>query len=97
MTVEPTLDGCRLTQQETLEVTPELLDVLEPVSVGGRSFRDLVGFFSLFPGLGPLGLELRRRQRERVAHRLKAELEAWLQAIKAQLEAGEGAREGRTA
>lgn len=88
VTVEPTPEGCRLTQEEMLEVTPELLDALEPVSAGGQAFREAVGLLALFPGLRLLAAEFRRRQRERLASRLTAELEAWLDAIRAHVEAG---------
>lgn len=68
-------------------MTPELLDALEPLPAGARAFRDVVDLHALFPGLRPLGSELRRRQCERVAQRLTAGLQAWLDAIKAHLEA----------
>ena len=97
VTVEPTPEGCRLTQEETLEVSPELLDVLEPVSGGGGTFSDAVGMLALFPGFRSLGADLRRRQRERVARRLTAELETWLEAIKAGLEGAGTAGEAGTA
>ena len=87
VTVEPTPEGCRLTQQETLEVGPELLDALEPVSAEGQAVRDVLGLLAFFPGLAPLGSEVRRGQRERVAQRFTGELQAWLEAIKAHLEA----------
>jgi hypothetical protein len=38
------------------------------------------------PGLSSLGSEVRRGQRERVTRRFTAELQDWLQAIKAHLE-----------
>jgi hypothetical protein len=91
VTVEPTPERCRLTQEEMLEVTPELLDALEPVSAGGQAFREAVGLLALFPGLRPLAAELRRRQRARLVRKLTGELEAWLDAIRAHVEAG-GAR-----
>ena len=89
VTVEPTPEGCRLTQRETLEVGPELLDALEPVSAGGQAVRDVLGVLAFFPGLGSLGSEVRRGQRERVAQRLTGELQDWLQAIKRHLESEE--------
>ena len=87
VTVEPTPEGCRLTQRETLEVTPQLLDALEPVSAGARTFGEVMGLLGLFPGLRSLGLELRRQQAQRMARRLTVELQAWLQAIQSHLEA----------
>lgn len=84
--VEAGAEGCRLTQQEALEVTPELLDALEPVSAGERTFRDLTGLLALLPGVRQLGSELRSYQRERLARRLTRELQAWLDAVKAHLE-----------
>ena len=86
VTVEPGPGGCRLTQQETLEVTPALLDALEPMPAGGRAFRDMLGLLALFPALRPLGSELRRGQRERLARQFTADLQAWLDSIKACLE-----------
>ncbi len=85
VTLEAVPGGCRLTQQETLEVTPELLDAVDPVS-GGRTFRDAVGLLALFPGLRRLGSELGAHQRARVARRLTVGLQAWLEAIKRHLE-----------
>ena len=73
--VEPTPEGCRLTQRETLEVSPALLDAVEPVPLG---------FLALFARW--LGVEVRRGQRERITRRLTGELQAWLEAIKAHLE-----------
>ncbi|MBI3028545.1 MAG: SRPBCC family protein [Candidatus Rokubacteria bacterium] len=86
--VEPTPDGCRLTQGETLEVSPALLDALEPAS-DRRSMSGVLGLLAIFPGLGAVGSEVRRGQRDRLARRLTVELQAWLDAIKAHLEAGE--------
>jgi hypothetical protein len=97
VTVEPFPDGSRLTQQETLETPPELLDALEPVSAGGQTLRDMAGLLGLFPGVRPLGSHLRAHQRERLARKLTAELRAWLDAIKAHLESQETAGAGRTA
>ena len=89
VTVEPTPEGCRLTQQETVELTPALLEALEPAAAADRTFRDVVDLLTLFPGARQLGAELWRHRRDRVARRLTAELQAWLEAIKAHLEAGE--------
>ena len=87
VTVEPAPGGCRLTQQETLEVTPALLDFLAPVGAGERAFGEAVSLLALFPAVRQLGAELRRHQLDRAARRLTAELQAWLDAIKAHLEA----------
>jgi hypothetical protein len=95
VTVEPSPEGCRLTQREILEVGPELLDALEPVSAGGRPFGDVMGLLAFFPGLGSLGSEVRRGQRERVGRRLTAELQAWLDAIKRHLESEEAPGEDK--
>ncbi|MBI2554326.1 MAG: SRPBCC family protein [Candidatus Rokubacteria bacterium] len=89
VTVEPAPGGCRLTQRETLEVSPELLDALEPVSAAGQAVRDVLGLLAFFPGLGTVGSEVRRGQRERVAQRLTGELQVWLEAIKRHLESEE--------
>lgn len=97
VTVEPTPGGSRLTQQETLEVRPQLLDALEPASTRERTLREMVALLSFFPGLHSLGSELRRWQREQLARRLTAELQAWLQAIKAHLEAEDTRVTERTA
>jgi hypothetical protein len=87
VTVEPTLEGCRLTQQETIWVTPSLLDAWEPMPARGRTLRDVLALLALFPGTRQLGAELRQHQRERLARRLTAELRTWLEAIRAHLEA----------
>jgi len=87
VTVEPTSSGCRLTQEETLEVTPEVMEAVEP-SPGARSFRDAVGLLALLPNLRALGLEVQRLQRERVLRRLTEELRVWLEAIKVHMERG---------
>lgn len=85
--VEPTPADCRLTQQETLEVEAEALDVLDAGGAKARTFRDVLGLLALFPSARPLGSELRALQRERVATRLAGELALWLDAIRAHLEA----------
>jgi len=87
VTVEPTSGGCRLTQEETVEVPPELLDALHPASTEGRTFRDVAELLALLPGVRQLGSEVRAHQREQLARRLTRELQAWLDAIKAHLEA----------
>ena len=87
VTVEPAPEGCRLTQQEMVEVTPALLDALGPVGAGERAFGEAVSLLALFPAVRQLGAELRRHQLDRAARRLTAELQAWLDAIKAHLEA----------
>ncbi len=84
--LEPTLEGCRLTQEETLEVTPEMLDAFEPKSETARSLREGFTLLSRIPGLRQLPAEWRAQQRERVARQLTKELETWLEAIKAHLE-----------
>jgi hypothetical protein len=89
VTVEPTAEGCLLTQQETIEVTPELLDSLEPVPGRAESFQEAMGLVAFLPGLRSLASEVRRRQRESLTRRLTAELTAWLGAIRAHFEAGE--------
>src|SRR5262245_10943346 len=86
VTVHPTPAGCMLTQQETAEVTPELLDAFEPAPTKLSSLRDIMALFALFPGARPLGSELRAFQRERVIRRLTGELQSWLDAIRAHLE-----------
>ena len=90
VTVEPLPDGCRLTQEEAVEVTPEALDALDPAPAGGQTFWDAMKLLMLFPSARPLGAELRAHQRERVARRLTGELDAWLEAIRQHLEAGSG-------
>lgn len=87
VTVEPTPAGCRLTQEEVVEVTPELLDALEPAPTKVRTFRDIVELLALFPSVRPLGSELVALQRERVVRKLTAELRSWLDAIRGHLEA----------
>ena len=87
VTVDPAPGGCRLTQEEAVEATPELLDALEPAPSGAGIFRDIVGLLPLFPSLRQLGSEVRALQRERLARKLTRELQAWLDAIKDRLEA----------
>jgi Polyketide cyclase / dehydrase and lipid transport len=87
VTVDPTPAGCRLTQQEEAEVTPELLDAFELAPTKLPSFRDIIFLFALFPSARPLGSELRAFQRERVTKKLTGELQSWLDAIRAHLEA----------
>ena len=94
VTVEPTPEGCRLTQQEVLEVPPEALDVLDAGPAGERTFRDILRLLPVFPVARQLGSELRAFQRERVARRLAGDLEAWLLAIRAHVEARAGADVG---
>jgi hypothetical protein len=86
VTVEPIPTGCRLTQQEEAEVTPELLDALEPPTSEVCTFQDIVNLFALFPSARPLGVEIRAFQCERVARRLAGELQSWLDGIRAHLE-----------
>ena len=86
LTMEPIPTGCRLTQQEEVEVTPELLDALEAQTTEMRTFRDVVNLFALFPSARPLGVEIRAFQCERVARTLAGELQSWLDGIRAHLE-----------
>jgi Polyketide cyclase / dehydrase and lipid transport len=86
VTVEPIPTGCRLTQQEEAEVTPELLDAIEPPTSEVRTFQDIVNLFALFPSARPLGVEIRAFQCERVARTLAGELQSWLDGIRAHLE-----------
>jgi hypothetical protein len=86
VTVEPTARGCRLTQEETVEATPELLDALEPPPAGPGRLREVLRWLVLFPAGRGLGAEIRRVQRERVAGRLAGELRAWLEAIREHVE-----------
>lgn len=96
VTVEPAPDGCRLIQQEAVEVSPELLDVLEP-SAGGQTWQDIVRLLALVPGVRQLGSELWHHQRERLVKTLTGELQAWLDAIKTHLENPHAARARGTA
>jgi hypothetical protein len=84
--MEPIPTGCRLTQQEEVEVTPELLDALEAQTTEMRTFRDVVNLFALFPSARPLGVEIRALQCERVTKKLAGELQSWLDSIRAHLE-----------
>jgi Polyketide cyclase / dehydrase and lipid transport len=87
VTVDPTPAGCRLTQEETADVTPELLDAFEPAPTKLPSFRDILTLFALFPSARPLESELRAFQHERVTKKLTGELQSWLDTIRAHLEA----------
>ena len=95
VTVEPTPAGCRLIQHEALEVTPDLLDALEPAPTAAGTFREILGLMALFPSARPLGSELRALQRERLVKRLTGELRFWLEAIRAHVEAGVARGESR--
>lgn len=86
VTVEPTGSICRLTQREELEVTPDMLDALEPPAAKAGLFREVVRLLNLFPGGRQLESEIRAHQRERLKRRLAQELQAWLDAIKANFE-----------
>ena len=86
VTVEPTASGCRLTQREALEVTAEMLDALEPPAAKAGLFREVVRLLNLFPGARQLEPEIRAHQREQLKRKLKLELQAWLDAIKANFE-----------
>lgn len=88
VTVDPTPAGCRLTQKETVEAAPDLLDALDPAREPAPGWGDLVRLLAFFPGGRGLGSELRAHQRERVARRLGEELGAWLQAIRSHVERG---------
>ena len=88
VTVEPSAEGCRLTQRETLEVEAEALDALDAGGAKARTFSDVLRLLALFPSARPLSSELRALQRERVATRLAGELALWLDAIRAHVEAG---------
>ena len=85
--VEPVPGGCRLTQEETLEVTPDLIDAMEPPP-GAQTFRDVMRLLPLFPGARPLESEIRALQRARLRRKLTAELETWLDAIGKHVEVG---------
>ena len=87
VTLQPTPAGCRLTQEECLEITPALLDVAEPLFEAERRREDFFHILAWIPTLRYLQSELRIRQHERLAKRLTGELQAWLDAIKAHLEA----------
>jgi hypothetical protein len=88
VTVEPTAVGCRLTQEEQIEMTADLFDALEPAPSSVGTWRELVTLLALFPSTRPLGSELRALQRERMVRKLTAELQSWLDAIREHLEAG---------
>ena len=85
--VEPVPGGCRLTQEETLEVTPDLIDAMEPPP-GAQTFRDVMRLLPLFPGARPLESEIRAFQGARLRRKLTAELETWLDAIGKHVEVG---------
>ena len=85
VTVEPTSGGCRLTQEEVLHVTADMLDALEPPP-RARTLPDIVRWLPLFPSGRLLASELRALERERVARRLAGEMQVWLEAIRAHVE-----------
>jgi len=80
-----TPEGCRLTQEETLEITPGLLDVLQPVSSAQRTLRG-ARFLMGMMFFRQLQSDVRSLQRERLVKTLRGELQAWLDAIKANFE-----------
>jgi len=84
--VEPISTGCRLTQREEVEVTPELLDAFEAPTSQVRTFRAIVNSFVLCPSARPLGVEIRTFQCERVARRPAGELQSWLDGIRVHLD-----------
>lgn len=84
--VRPTQGGAWLTQEESVEVGRSVLDAMEPLSPPERAFREVVSFFSFLPVVRPLLAELEGLQRRRLGARLTAELQEWLDAIKAHLE-----------
>ena len=86
VTVEPTPAGCRLTQQEALEVPAEALDALDAGPARARTFGDVLRLLALFPSARPLSSELRALQRLGVQGQLARELSVWLEAIRAHLE-----------
>jgi hypothetical protein len=86
VTVEPTGSGCRLTQREELEITPGMLDALEPSETKLGLFREVSRLLRLFPGGRQLESEIRAHQREQLKRRLTRELQAWLDAIKVYIE-----------
>ncbi len=88
VTVEPGPEGCRLTQEETVEATPALLDALEPELAAGTGLGEMLRWLLYFPGGRRLGAELRAHQRDRLVRRLEQELTRWLEAIREHLEAG---------
>jgi len=75
-----------LTQEECLEITPALLEVVEPLSEAERRREGFFRILAWIPTLRYLQSELRSHQRERLAKRLTGELQAWLDAIKAYIE-----------
>ena len=95
VTIEPLAGGCRLTQEETLEVDPEKLEALGAAQSSGSAFWDFVRLLPISPGLRALGSELRAFERERLMVGLRGELEVWLDAIRAHLEAGGVPEAGR--
>jgi hypothetical protein len=86
VTVEPTGSGCRLTQREEVEVTPDVLDALEASGTQSGLFREVSRLLRFFPGARQLESEILAHQREQLKRRLARELQAWLEAIKAHLE-----------
>jgi hypothetical protein len=86
VTIEPTLFGCRLTQQESVALTPAMLDVLDPARTKEPIFRRILELLLLFPVGRPLETHLRGIQRERILKTLTDELRSWLEAIRAHLE-----------
>jgi hypothetical protein len=96
VTVDPLAGGCRVTQEERLEVSAAVMDTLEPPP-GPSGLHEAFRWMALFPALRPLDGHLRALQRDRITRRFTAELSAWLAAIKAHLEAGPSALRGGAA
>lgn len=93
VTVDPRADGCRLTQRELVPVTPGLVQAVG-LSPGTPPVRDALGLLAFFPWGRRLGSELWAHQREQLVRRLTGELRAWLDAIRAHLEAPESRARG---
>ena len=87
MTVDPTPTGCRLTQQEEAEVTSALLDAFEPAPTKLLELSRYLNSICALPECPSLGSELKAFQRERVTRKLIGELQSWLDAIRAHVEA----------
>jgi hypothetical protein len=100
VTVDPNSGGCRLSQEESFPVTPDLLVAIEATMPAERRFWELASKFSLFPGFRQFAVDWlsHRRERvtrepERVTRKLTGELEAWLRSIKEHFELRNGRRQ----
>ncbi len=94
--VEPAPGGSRLTQRETCEVTPHMLEGLLVPRRAERAWRTIKLLHLFLPALAREAYAILLRERtETLRVGLNRELHAWLRAIKHRLESGAVRQAGR--